>query len=166
MSAAVEGPEVEVAIESTLWQALPDAEALALRCVGAAISAEKLHHLPGAEISLLLADDARVRELNREWRDKDQPTNVLSFPAVEPDEVASSPLIGDIVLAYETLEREARSEGIALEAHFQHLVVHGVLHLFGYDHLDDEEAEAMEDAERRALASIGIADPYAEGSRA
>jgi probable rRNA maturation factor len=159
-------PVVEVSVESPLWADLPDIEGLIARSVQAALDAEELDFLDGAEVSVLLADDARVRELNREWRDRDQPTNVLSFPAAEPDEVADAAMIGDIVLAFETIGREAAAEGRRLDHHVQHLVVHGLLHLFGYDHMSDDEAEIMEDAERRALALIGVPDPYHEGSRA
>jgi probable rRNA maturation factor len=98
--------------------------------------------------------------LNRIWRGKDAPTNVLSFPA--NDAVSEAGLIGDVVLAYETTRKEARDEGLALADHVSHLVVHGVLHLLGFDHEEGEEAEQMEDLERTALASLGIVDPYAE----
>ncbi|WP_315855230.1 rRNA maturation RNase YbeY [Chenggangzhangella methanolivorans] len=110
---------------------------------------------------MTLSDDARVAELNGEWRDKPTPTNVLTFPAVEPDETADAPMLGDVILAFETVEREAREEGKSLSDHVSHLVVHGVLHLFGHDHLDDDEAEEMEALETRALARLGVPDPYA-----
>jgi probable rRNA maturation factor len=116
---------------------------------------------PGTyEVTLLLTDDAEMRALNRTWRGKDAPTNVLSFPA--GDAIAAPGLLGDVVLAYETTAAEARAQGIALEDHVAHLVVHGVLHLIGFDHLREAEAERMEAVERSALASLGIADPYAE----
>lgn len=162
MTRSTPAPAIEIAVESPLWDALPDAEELVHRAVAAALACEDLDFIDQAELSVLLADDARITELNREWRGRDEPTNVLSFPAAEPDEIADAPMIGDIALAYETLAREAARDGIALGDHFQHLVVHGVLHLFGYDHIEDGEAEVMEDAERRALASIGISDPYQE----
>jgi probable rRNA maturation factor len=110
------------------------------------------------EITVALTDDVEMRELNRTWRSKDEPTNVLSFPAGDaPGEEA---MLGDVVIAYETTEAEAVAAGISLSDHVSHLVVHGVLHLLGFDHLDDAEAEQMEDLERKALASLGIADPY------
>jgi probable rRNA maturation factor len=115
------------------------------------------------EVALLLTDDAEMRALNRTWRGKDAPTNVLSFPASA--HVPAPGLLGDVVLAYETTAEEARTQGIALKDHVAHLVVHGVLHLIGFDHIEDAEAERMEAIERRALASLGIADPYAEGQR-
>ena len=107
----------------------------------------------------MLTDDAEMRALNRTWRGKDAATNVLSFPARE--KVRGPGLLGDVVLAYETTLKEARAQGIALDAHVSHLVVHGVLHLIGFDHLEDSDAERMEAIERTALASLGIADPYA-----
>jgi probable rRNA maturation factor len=110
------------------------------------------------EITIALTDDAEMRDLNRTWRGKDQPTNVLSFPA--GDAPGEHGALGDVVIAYETTQREAEEAGIALSDHVSHLVVHGVLHLLGFDHLNDDEAEQMEDLERKALASLGIADPY------
>ncbi|MFC7052390.1 rRNA maturation RNase YbeY [Hansschlegelia quercus] len=153
---------LETVRDSKLWDALPDAEALVEAAVGAVFAEAGLVCLPDAELSVTLADDIRVRSLNSEWRAKDKPTNVLTFPAVEPDETAEARMLGDVIIAFETVDREARQEGKALPDHVSHLVVHGVLHLFGYDHLDDEEAEEMEAIETRALARLGIADPYAE----
>jgi probable rRNA maturation factor len=112
------------------------------------------------EITIALTDDTQMRDLNSRWRNKDQPTNVLSFPAGNvPGETGA---LGDVVIAYETTRREAEEAGIALSDHVSHLVVHGVLHLLGFDHRDDAEAEQMEDLERLALASLGIADPYTD----
>jgi probable rRNA maturation factor len=153
---------LETVRDSKLWDALPDAEALVEAAVGAVFAEAGLVCLADAELSVTLADDARVRSLNSEWRAKDKPTNVLTFPAVEPDETATAPMLGDVIIAFETVDREAREEGKTLPDHVSHLVVHGVLHLFGYDHLDDDEAEEMEAIETRALARLGIADPYAE----
>jgi probable rRNA maturation factor len=111
------------------------------------------------EITILLTNDAEMRDLNREWRGKDAPTNVLAFPA--GDHTGPGPL-GDVVLAYETVSDEARNAGIAFADHASHLVIHGLLHLLGFDHINDDEAEWMESLERTALARLGIADPYAE----
>ena len=111
------------------------------------------------QVTFVLTDDAEMRALNRTWRGKDAATNVLSFPA---GEIRAPGHLGDIVLAYETTLKEARAQHIALPDHVSHLVVHGVLHLLGFDHMDDAEAERMEDLERTVLASLGIADPYAE----
>jgi probable rRNA maturation factor len=114
-----------------------------------------------AEVSLVLTDDAEQQVLNRDWRGIDKPTNVLSFPQIEPFTPVSG-LLGDIILARETLEREAVEQGVSFSDHYTHLLVHGFLHLLGYDHLDDDEALAMEGLETEILAALGVADPYAE----
>jgi probable rRNA maturation factor len=114
-----------------------------------------------AELSILLTDDAEQRELNGQWRGKDTTTNVLSFPQIEPFGPVTG-LLGDITLARETLIREAKEQGVTFEAHFTHLVVHGFLHILGYDHLTDEEALHMEGLETQILASLGVENPYAD----
>jgi probable rRNA maturation factor len=116
------------------------------------------------EATILLTDDAEMRTLNRTWRGKDEPTTVLSFPA--GDTPGEDGALGDVAIAYETAKAEADQAGIPLSDHVSHLVVHGVLHLLGFDHLDDAEADKMEDLEREALASLGIADPYGHGDEA
>ena len=150
-----------------------DWDTLATRAVTAAV-AETPHAAlaTGAatvEVSVRLATDAEVRTLNRQYRGKDVPTNVLSFPMVQPDLLDTigqnsddgEVLLGDIVLACETCAREAEERGVPLEPHATHLIVHGTLHLLGYDHVgDDGAADAMERIEIAALASLGIADPY------
>ena len=120
-----------------------------------------------AEISIRLTDDEEVRVLNRDYRHKDQPTNVLSFPMVQRDlldGLANSDdgevLLGDIVLALGVCKREAAEKGVVTETHATHLIVHGLLHLLGYDHEGEAEAEAMEAIERTALAALGLDDPY------
>jgi probable rRNA maturation factor len=116
------------------------------------------------EATIVLTDDAEIRDLNRTWRGKDNSTNVLSFPAGDvPGETGA---LGDVVIAYETTRAEADETNIALADHVSHLVVHGVLHLLGFDHLNDAEAGQMEDLERHALASLGISDPYGHGDEA
>lgn len=114
-----------------------------------------------SELSLVLADDESQQVLNRDWRGIDKPTNVLSFPQLEPFAPVSG-LVGDIVLARQTLVREAEEQGKSFEDHYTHLVVHGFLHLLGYDHETEDEAQAMESLETRILAALEIADPYAE----
>lgn len=120
------------------------------------------------EVSIRLTDDAEVKTLNAQYRGKDKPTNVLSFPMVQPDLLEGlsnsddgEVLLGDIVLADGVVAREAAERGIGITDHATHLIVHGLLHLVGYDHAHDAEAEAMEEMERRALGSLGIANPYA-----
>ena len=131
----------------------PELGALVSRAVEAARAESGVTR--GGELSVVLADDARVHALNRDYRGKDTPTNVLSFPMAE-----ATGLLGDVVLARETLEREALAQGKTFADHTAHMLVHGVLHLLGYDHLDDAEAEDMERREVRALARLGIDNPY------
>jgi probable rRNA maturation factor len=152
--------EIDIAIESGRWAAV-ELDSLVASAVEAARAESHAALAASVEISLLFCDDARIRELNREWRRIDKPTNVLSFPAADPDRLAQSPLLGDIAIAFETVERESLDEQKSFEDHLSHMVVHGFLHLVGYDHEIADEAEEMEDAERRALARLGIADPYA-----
>ena len=112
-------------------------------------------------MSLCLADDAALRALNLRWRGVDKPTNVLSFPSAPPGPLGDATTLGDIALAYETLAREAQDLGVPLADHYRHLLAHGFLHLIGYDHQTDAEAERMEALETRILARLGAGDPYA-----
>jgi probable rRNA maturation factor len=145
-------PSIDVQVQSPLW----DAEPAAVETLRAAIEAAAILVPAGGEVGVLLTDDAALRDLNREWRGLDQPTNVLSFPTARP----SGALLGDIAIAYETLAREAAADGKPFLHHLAHLVVHGFLHLLGYDHQTDSQADAMEGLERAALARLDIADPY------
>jgi probable rRNA maturation factor len=148
---------IDVEIEEPAWsQALPDAEAVVLAAAGAALAAEGAD---GEGVTLLLTDDETVRDLNARFRQKDSATNVLSFPAPHNPERH----LGDVALAFGVCAREAEEQGKPLAQHLQHLVVHGVLHLLGYDHMTDAEAEAMEGLERVVLAGLGAPDPYAAG---
>lgn len=113
-----------------------------------------------SELTIRLVDAEEGQELNRTYRHKDYATNVLSFPAEVPDGLLDIPLLGDLVICVPVVEREAREQNKALEAHWAHLVIHGCLHLLGYDHIDDEEAEEMEGLERQLLAELGYPDPY------
>ncbi|MGH8441130.1 MAG: rRNA maturation RNase YbeY [Pseudomonas sp.] len=115
-----------------------------------------------SEMTIRLVDEAEGRELNHTYRHKDYATNVLSFPADVPDDMLDIPLLGDLVICIAVVEREAAEQGKALEAHWAHLVIHGCLHLLGYDHIDDDEAEEMEALERELLAELGHPDPYAD----
>jgi probable rRNA maturation factor len=151
---------VDVVVESPLWAAEPGAEATVRRAIAAA--AETVRALPDAagEVSVVLTDDAAIRTLNRQWRHRDQPTNVLSFPAPRSANGRAS-MLGDIAVAYETTAREAAEEHKPLADHLAHLAVHGFLHLVGYDHDSDEAAEEMERLEAKILARLGVPDPYA-----
>ncbi len=117
-----------------------------------------------SELTIRLVDEEEGRELNRTWRQKNYATNVLSFPADVPDEFLDIPLLGDLVICVPVVEREAAEQGKTLDAHWAHLVIHGCLHLLGYDHIEDAEAEEMEALERQLLAELGHPDPYAEDS--
>ncbi|MGL4318076.1 MAG: rRNA maturation RNase YbeY [Pseudomonas sp.] len=114
-----------------------------------------------SELTIRLVDEAEGRELNHTWRHKDYATNVLSFPADVPDEFLDIPLLGDLVICVPVVEREASEQAKTSEAHWAHLVIHGCLHLLGYDHIDEAEAEEMEALERELLAELGHPDPYA-----
>ncbi|HEX2725627.1 MAG TPA: rRNA maturation RNase YbeY [Beijerinckiaceae bacterium] len=152
--------ELEVIIENGEWASLGDADALARRAVDAALAVAANAPRDPLEISVLLSDDASVRDLNRRWRGLDKPTNVLSFPASAPPLPGGARPLGDLVLAWETVAREAKEEGKLVADHLTHLVVHGTLHLLGYDHETEHEAETMEAREIEALARLGIANPY------
>jgi probable rRNA maturation factor len=168
----LEDPEpalaVDILIESEAWRMLPEAEDIVRRAIAfAATCRERVRvgwgHHRNAEVSVLLCDDKTIARLNAQWRGQQKPTNVLSFLApplqgAVPDEKIP---LGDIAIAYETLAREAEESGKTISEHLSHLVVHGFLHLLGYDHHMDDEAERMERMERDILARIGVADPYA-----
>lgn len=153
--------DVEVVVEAAAWtQALPAAEAVARRAATASLAG--VPQASGARgLCLVLADDALLRRLNREFRGKDRPTNVLAFAGEAVVPPGERPSLGDVVLAQETCAEEARAQGKSLADHLSHLVVHGVLHLCGYDHESGEEAARMEALEVGILGRLGIADPYA-----
>ena len=140
-------------------------QALADRALSAAQAAELPDIAPDAEVSLVFTDDARVRVLNRQYREKDKPTNVLSFPAAPLIPRRLGPPLGDIVMARETIAEESEAQGLDFTAHLTHLIVHGFLHLVGYDHESDDEAAVMERLETAILGRLGIADPYCGSGR-
>lgn len=145
---------IDVIIEDSGWEtALPDAEAISSACYAAAAEFEP--RISG-EIALLLTNDEALQALNAQFRGKNKPTNVLSFPSGE------EAFLGDIAIALETCRKEAAEKNIAMRDHAAHLITHGILHLIGYDHEQDDEAEAMENREADILKSLGIADPYAD----
>lgn len=147
---------IHIEVEDEAWTAaLPNAEALTTEAASAALKAGGAG-LESTDVTVLLADDAAVADLNDRFRDKQGPTNVLSFPAPE----SAQPQLGDIALAYGVCAAEAAAQGKPLANHLSHLVAHGVLHLLGWDHQSDDEAEAMERLEREILAGLAIPDPY------
>lgn len=161
-------PITEVLVAADCWQGEPEAEAVIARAIAAAAEAADAD-VGGSEIAVMLTDDAGIRKLNATWRGIDKPTNVLSFPAPEPAGAAGQGdaprMLGDIAIAYETMRKEADEEGKPFADHLSHLAVHGFLHLIGYDHGKDDDAEAMETLEREILARLDIPDPYAERER-
>ncbi len=156
-------PEIDLVVDSTLWNAAPGAEPSLRRAVAEAAAAAALS-TKRAELAIGLTDDSAIRLLNRDWRGVDAATNVLSFPAsshsLARGRRAAPRLLGDIVLAYETIAREARDEHKTFTDHLAHLAVHGFLHLLGYDHDRDDAADRMEKLERDILARLSIPDPY------
>src|SRR6201997_4074748 len=158
-------PMTEVLVVADCWQNEPDAESVIQRAI--AVAAESVNADVGdAELAVMLTDDAGIRTLNSNWRGIDKPTNVLSFPALQPQgarKAGDAPrMLGDIAIAYETTRREADDEQKPFDHHLSHLAVHGFLHLIGHDHEQDQEAETMESLEREILSQLGIPDPYAE----
>jgi probable rRNA maturation factor len=156
------GPAVDVVIASTRWSKAPQAAKLVRRTIAAAAPARAQK----AELSVILTSNRAIGALNRQWRGQDKPTNVLSFPAPKQATKRAATRgaprhLGDIVIAYETAAAEARAERKPFDHHLAHLAVHGFLHLLGYDHESDSEAEAMERRERMILSRLGVPDPYA-----
>jgi probable rRNA maturation factor len=157
-------PAIDIMVESPLWKAQRGVKAVLERAIGAAAA---MAATSGGELAIVLTDDSAIRALNRDWRGKDQPTNVLSFPANAPSRSrradahqARPRLLGDIVIAYETMAREALAEHRPFRHHLAHLAVHGFLHLLGHDHAADAEAEVMEALEIAVLARLDVPNPY------
>ncbi|WP_455874456.1 rRNA maturation RNase YbeY [Rhizobium yanglingense] len=158
--------DIQVSIEEGDWPSENELQALAERVLEAAakvLEKDEGQRFPktATELSLVFTDDEAIRVINAEWRKKDKATNVLSFPAfpIAPGQMPG-PMLGDIIIARETVEREARELEKSFEDHLSHLMVHGFLHLFGYDHMNNDEAEIMEGLETRILAVLGLSDPY------
>jgi len=155
-------PLIDIEIEDDGWlDVLPDAQNVVETGVAAALAAVEIDGQ--ADVVVLLCNDAEMRELNREYRKKDKATNVLSFPAPKAMRVKGVlEHLGDVALGLETCVREAKEQGKSLKNHVMHLSVHGTLHLLGYDHMTDEEADEMESLERDILEGLGVPDPYAQ----
>ena len=150
-------PQIDVQTQSPLWKAQPLAEQTVRDAVAAAAAALSTED---GEVSIVLTDDSAVAHLNRDWRGIDKPTNVLSFPASGHKASEGAHFLGDIVIAYETLVRECDDEDRIFLHHLAHLTVHGFLHLIGYDHQTDTQAEEMEGLESKIMTRMNIPDPY------
>jgi probable rRNA maturation factor len=161
-------PMTEVLVVADCWRNEPDAEAVIQRAIAAAAEAVDAD-VADAELAVMLTDDSGIRTLNNNWRGIDKPTNVLSFPSTPSpvchDAPAAPRMLGDIAIAYETMRREAAEDGKPFDHHLSHLAVHGFLHLVGYDHENDADAEAMESLETKILVQLGIPDPYTDRER-
>src|SRR5262245_21171821 len=151
-------PHIDVQTQSQLWEAQPMAAQTVHNAIAAAASELSTG---GGEVSIVLTDDSTIAKLNRDWRGIDKPTNVLSFPASNHKAGEGTRLLGDIVIAYQTLERECVDEKRFFLHHLAHLAVHGFLHLVGYDHQTDRQAEEMESVESRIMLRMKMHDPYA-----
>ena len=145
---------MDLRVENDDWQTLPDLEALCQRALEAGYALQA--QAEDQHVDVLLADDGALEALNTQWRGKAKPTDVLSFPASEPPEH----FLGDIAIAYGVAARDAETSGKSLGAHLSHLLIHGLLHLLGHDHIEDTDAQIMENLERTALETLGIDDPY------
>jgi probable rRNA maturation factor len=148
---------IDVVVNSGLWKSAPAAEEIVKKTIAEAAAAVSK---TAGEVAIVLTDDLAIRTLNREWRKKDAATNVLSFPMPKARAGGAVTLLGDIVIAYETTAREADAESKPFGDHLAHLAVHGFLHLVGYDHETDQEAEAMENLEAEILSRLGVPNPY------
>ena len=150
-------PSITIQVQSPLWEAEPAAEQTVRDAIAAAAATLST---ADNEVSILLTDDKAIRLLNRKWRGIDKPTNVLSFPAATTKASVRLPLFGDIVIAYETLKRECDDEGRIFLHHLAHLTVHGFLHLIGYDHQVEAQAEEMEGLESKIMMRMQMPDPH------
>jgi probable rRNA maturation factor len=149
--------KIDVLIDSSQWKTVGNIRTIVRRAV---VEAAGTQSTSGSELAIVLTNDSAIRQLNRLWRGVDAPTNVLSFPAAAKQAEDEPAHLGDIVLAYETVAREARAESKPFAHHVAHLAVHGYLHLMGFDHEHDDDAETMEQAERKILRQLSIPDPY------
>lgn len=154
--------EVDVSVESELWQKIKDIESKTQTIVSK-ICGDLLPDAQYVEVSILLTDNNHIQLLNREYRSKDKPTNVLSFPQTEPQNFSQNAefiLLGDIIVAFETIKAESVEQNKTTPDHYTHMLVHGLLHLMHYDHITDEEAQIMENLEIQILHDLGIKNPY------
>lgn len=168
MTSAAPDAQIDVAIQDPVWEDIAGIDGLVGTCVRTALS---MARMPAAvqgkklEISFMLANDDLIHILNREYRGKDNPTNILTFAALDDEHAPLGPdvvSLGDVVLSYQTIEREAKEQGRFLRDHITHLIVHGTLHLLGYDHMEEDQATDMETLEIRILEKLGVQNPYTQ----
>lgn len=168
MNSAAPDAQIDVAIQDPAWEDITGIDGLVSTTVRTALSMAKMpKKIDGKklEISFMLANDELTHVLNREYREKDKPTNILTFAALDDEHAPLGPdvvSLGDVVLSYQTIEREAKEQGRFLRDHITHLVVHGTLHLLGYDHIEDNQATDMETLEIRILEKLGVQNPYTQ----
>ncbi len=155
------GLNVDIVVNAPSWEMLADLEGFASRVVQETQALARARVSKDCELCICFCDDAEIRNLNAHWRGQDKPTNVLSFPT--PGALAKKYLLGDIVIAFETVAREAKEQDKTLSDHTAHMIIHGFLHLIGYDHETSDEAEVMEALERRVARALGINDPFEGG---
>ncbi len=153
--------KIDIVLQAGNWPKIEQTEKLITGAIRTTVETARLPLPRDAEFAVVLSDDHQIQKLNRQWRNIDKPTNVLSFPSgsIEPGDMPDS-LMGDVVVARETVEREAANQGKTFDQHLTHLVIHGFLHIFGYDHTNDKDAETMENLERQCLMVLGLPDPY------
>jgi probable rRNA maturation factor len=156
------GVVLDIQIEDTSWAILENIEKLCQKAIDQACLHAHPKPMNGAELSILFTNDAEIQTLNKQWRNINKPTNILSFPAVLPNKIAKSPLLGDLALGFETIAQEAKTDEKTFENHLIHLIIHGFLHILGYDHETDADALIMEALEIKILAKLNIGDPYAD----
>lgn len=160
-------PIIEISIQDPEWEKMPDIFNMIKLAAKTALNSAVLPKVAierDLEISIVLANDDLIQVLNREYRKKDSPTNVLTFATLDSEEISSEGILnlGDVILAYQTIERESQEKGIFPTDHIKHLTVHGVLHLLGYDHMNESEANDMETLEIRILEKLGVQNPYTD----
>lgn len=159
-------PSIDILVNDRRWNDALDVERLCHEVLERCCSEISISLDPEAEVSFVFCDDKEIEDLNSKWRNLEKPTNVLSFPASQVERLPHAKLLGDIIISYDTVLREARERPISLEHHTAHMILHGFLHLLGYDHETDIDAHEMENLERAVLKLLGINDPYATSSDA
>ena len=160
-------PEIDISVQDPVWEHIKDVEKFVEKAVMTTLTSApwpKQARGKDVEISIVLANDDLLQVFNREYREKDKPTNVLTFASIDSDEPQHGDVfhLGDVLLSFQTLEKECLEQGKFMNDHFCHLIVHGTLHILGYDHIEDDDANTMETLEIRILEKLGVQNPYIE----